>query len=88
MSWIAGGLGLTAVGVGAYLTASGEPCSRQRCPAGQPDSLLGPMVLVQSIPLLTVPVTYMQRSLLAEPGLQLSLASGESGAEIRLAVPL
>ena len=88
VSWIAGGLGLTAVGVGAYLTASGEPCSRQRCPAGQPDSLLGPMVLVQSIPLLTVPVTYMQRSLLAEPGLQLSLAPGESGAEIRLVVPL
>ena len=66
LPWVLGGLAAASVGAGIYLTAAGEPCSRDACSGGQPDSLLGPMVLTQSLPLLAALASYLVRELVVD----------------------
>lgn len=72
-AWVAGAVGVVAGVAGLGLSASDNSCTaaddRQECIGIERDPLLGPLLLVQSVPLLAVPATYLLAEGLGERGL-------------------
>lgn len=62
-AWMVGGVGVLAAVVGLGFTLAENSCNaadeRSSCVGVERDKLLGPLLLIQSVPLWTVPITYM-----------------------------
>jgi len=79
-AWLIGGLGAAVGGVGLGFTVSkrGADCipgTLKPCAALTSDSLLGPLLMLQAVPLLAVPAVYTVRSWLRPRRVELSVDS-------------
>jgi hypothetical protein len=86
-AWLLGGVGVVAAASGTAFAVVGSHCSPQAhspgsridqgCLSGTSDVLFGPLLLLASVPLLNLPLTYMLRSVFAsEKTLSVTVAPG------------
>jgi hypothetical protein len=92
LAWIGGAVGVGVAAVGLGFAVAGTHCPPQvirpgadlllACDAGTSDSVFGPLLLVSSIPLLNLPLTYLLRSAFrGEPD---SLSIGPRGLQMKV----
>lgn len=86
-AWVGGAAGLAAASTGIYALAAVDSCQigddRLACTAWTRDNLFAPLLLVQSAPLLTMPLTYAVSSALG-PGASATVDIGQNHAQLKL----
>ena len=83
-SWIVGGLGVAAAATGIGLWSSGDSCSFSKCAPDHLDASLGQMLLIDSAPLLGVPMTYAIRSLVRSDNVEARASYLPAGGSVTL----
>jgi hypothetical protein len=87
-SWGVGGAGAALALVGAGFAAAGEHCDiadpRVACQGFTADSTFGPTLMLNSLPLLGVPLTYFLREALGTSDARVSMSAGDHHATLSL----
>jgi hypothetical protein len=83
-----GGAGAALALVGAGFAAAGEHCDiadpRVACQGFTADSTFGPTLMLNSLPLLGVPLTYFLREALGTSDARVSMSAGDHHATLSL----
>ncbi|HEX7479399.1 MAG TPA: hypothetical protein VF331_16470, partial [Polyangiales bacterium] len=83
-SWIVGGVGVAAAATGVALWSKGDSCSFDKCETDHLDASLGQLLLIDSAPLLAVPITYGIRSLLRSDDIEARASYLPAGGAVTL----
>ncbi len=83
-SWLVGTAGAATAASGIALWSHGDRCSFSKCDPNRVDVSLGQMLLIDSAPLLAVPLTYAVRSLLGSHELEARASYLPAGGAIAL----
>jgi hypothetical protein len=90
LAWVGAAIGVGAAAIGAGFWIGGEHCSPLAykpgaqwpiaCQSGTADAAFGPLLVLSSLPLIALPITYAVRGLFAE---QVSLTFNGTGLNLR-----